>query len=246
DQAYQQQKLAVAQREFTLDEYPHKIKQLQAQLIQAKSEHELALLLLERSRIVAASISIVGRVDVAEGDRVTGNQLLFSIYPFQTMQVRTKIPAPYVAAVVAALADDTAKGKQLFARVDGQDIGLVLNRLAGEADTRGIDALLVAKPNADQLRKGMALTIYLSLPDYPRSVAIPYEALHGVDRGYKVVDGTLQGIELTRLGDTHGPGGELWALVKSDSLADDDWLVTTHLPNAVNGMAVEPQHDYHE
>ena len=246
DEAYQQQKLAVAQREFAMDEYPHKIKQLQAQLTQAKAEHAVALLQLERSRMVAASASIVGRVDVAEGHRVEGNQLLFSVYPFQTMQVRTKIPAPYVAAVVSALAVDSAEGKQLSARVDGQDVELVLNRLAGEADTRGIDALLVAKTNADHLRKGMALTIYLSLPEYTRSVAIPYAALYGVDRAYKVVNGALQGIELIRLGDTQGPDGVLWALVRSDSLAEDDWLVTTHLPNAVNGLVVEPQHANHE
>ncbi len=241
DQAYHQQKLAVAQREFTMDEYPHKIKQLQAQLTQAKVEHELARLQLERSRIVASSTSIVGRVDVAEGDRVEGNQRLFSVYPFQTMNVRAKIPAPYVAAVVSALADDSGKAQQLSARVDGQDIELTLRSLAGEADTRGIDALFIAKSNANRLRKGMALTIYLNLPDYTRSVAIPYEALYGVDRAYKVVNDTMQGVEITRLGDTQGPDGVLWALIQSDALSDNDWLVTTHLPNAVNGLIVEPR-----
>lgn len=161
DQAYRQQKLAVVQREFTMDEYPHKIKQLQAQITQANAELELARLKLERSRIVAASTSIVGRVNVAEGDRVEGSQQLFSVYPFRTMRVRAKIPAPYVAAVVSALADGSTETNQLSARVDGQDIELTLSRLAGEADTRGIDALFVVKSNANRLRKGMALTLSL-------------------------------------------------------------------------------------
>lgn len=241
DQAYQQQQLAVAQRQFSMQEYPHKIKQLRAQLTQAKADLKLAHLQFERSRIIASARSIVGRVNVAEGDRVEGNQLLFSVYPFKSMLVRAKIPAPYVPAIVSALAIDNTDHQQLTARVDGQNIELILSKLSGESDTRGTDALLVAKSNADHLRKGMALTINLNLPEHTQSIAIPYEALYGNDRAYKVVNGKMHGIELTRVGDTHGPNGELWALVKSAALANDDLLVTTHLPNAVNGLIVEPR-----
>ncbi len=241
DQALQQQKLAVSQRQFSLQEYPHKIKQLRAQLTQATADLELADLQLERSRIVAESTSIIGQIDVAVGDQVLQNQALFFVYPFQRMQVRAKIPASYVSTVQSALSVDSVDAKQLIASVDGQDMTLGLSRLAGEADARGIDALLTANTNAHRLRKGMALTIHLSLPAHIKSVAIPYEALYGSDRAYKVVNGEMQGITLIRLGDVLATDGVMWALVKSSALSDGDLLITTHLPNAVNGLAVESQ-----
>jgi len=37
------------------------------------------------------------------------------------------------------------------------------------------------------------------------------------------------------------PDGVIRALVKSDALAQGDLLLTTHLPNAVNGLIVEPK-----
>jgi multidrug efflux pump subunit AcrA (membrane-fusion protein) len=241
DQAFQQQKLAVAQRQFAMQEYPYKTTQLRAQLTQAIADVDVAGLQLERSRMVAESDALVGRIDIAVGDQVQQNQLLFSVYPFHRMQVRAKIPASAVSAVQSALSANSADANQLLASVDGHDVELALMSLAGEADARGVDALLTAKTNAQQLRKGMALTVYLNLPEQTQTLAIPYQALYGVDRAYKVVNGKLQGIALTRLGDVQAPDGVMWALVKSSSLVDGDLLVTTHLPNAVNGLIVEPK-----
>ncbi len=240
-QALQTQTLAVAQRQFSMQEYPHKIKELNAQLKQAQADYSLAKLELERSKKVADTTVIVGRINVAVGDRVEQNQSLFVVYPFNTMQVRAKIPTPYVSAVQSALVTNKQIFKPLTAQAEGYDIELDLNRLAGEADTRGIDALLIASANPEQLRTGMALTIYLSLPEHTDSLVIPYQALYGVDRAYTVVDGRLHGIVITRLGDVPSQDGVMWALVKSRSLSDGDLLVTTHLPNAVNGLVVEPR-----
>ena len=241
EQGLQIQQLAVSQRQFSMQEYPHKVKQLRAQRAQAKADYAVAQLRLERSTVRAESTAIVGRINVAVGNRVEQNNPLFSVYPFNTMQVRAKIPAPYVQTVQSALMATNGEMQTLHARVDRSDIELILNRLAGEADTRGIDALLVAKEHAQQLRTGMALTIYLDLPAHPDSLVIPYEALYGVNQAYKVVDGKLHRIELTRLGDVPMENGEIWALVKSSALSDGDVLVTTHLPNAINGLGVDPQ-----
>ncbi len=239
--ALQTQKLAVAQRQFSMQEYPHKISDLKAQLEQAKADLSLARLALERSRVVARSRLIIGRINAAVGDSVQQNQSLFPVYPYETMQVRAKIPAPYVDIVQAATMMGDKNTDPLLGNVEGIDIELVLSRLSGEADTRGLDALLVARTRPDRLRKGMALTIYLDLPEHAESMAIPYEALYGVDRSYKVVDGKLQGIQLTRLGDVLMEDGVMWALVRSKSLTNGDVLVATHLPNAVNGLAVDSQ-----
>lgn len=241
EQVLQNQKLVVAQRQLALHEYPQKIKELHAQLTQAESDLEVAQLQFERSRIVSRSTAIVGRLDVAVGDRVEQNQLLFSVYPFKSMQVRAKIPSSYLPAVQSVLMGDSEKTSSLSARVVDDPVELVLTRLAGEADSRGIDALLVASSKAEHLRQGMALTVYLDLPAQANSVVIPYEALYGADRAYKVVDGKLKAITVTRLGDVPMQDGIMWALVKSEGLSEDDLLLTTHMPNAVNGLAVDPQ-----
>jgi len=185
EQALQNQQLVVAQRQLLLQQYPHKRNELRAQLSQAQADHALAKLQLERSKTVSTATAIVGRVHVAVGDRVTQNQRLFSIYTLATMQVRAKLPAPDVSTVQSALISDHETIKPLLAHVDGADIELVLERLAGEADTRGIDALLVARTNARQLRTGMALTVYLNLPGQANSLVVPMKrcmALTGLIR----------------------------------------------------------------
>ena len=71
------------------------------------------------------------------------------------------------------------------------------------------------------------------------SVALPYSALYGNDTLYQVLDGRLQRIQVQRVGETMNEQGERRVLVRSTELKAGMEVVTTHLPNAVQGLKVE-------
>jgi hypothetical protein len=83
------------------------------------------------------------------------------------------------------------------------------------------------------------ITLRLQRAPQADVVAVPYTALYGNDRLYKLVDGRLQGITVTALGDYAGAGDQSMLLVKSSQLHVGDQLVTTHLPNAMTGLRAE-------
>ncbi len=243
EQALQVQKLAVSQRELALREFANKTDELQARLKKALADRDLARLQLERSQVSAQSTVVIGRVNAAVGDRVQQNQPLFTVYPLNTMQVRAKIPAPDLTTVQSALMSSDTRHTPLLAKTNHLGIILELVRLAGEADTRGIDALFAVNDHHDILRKGMALTLHLELPPEPHSLLIPYQVIYGMDQAYQVVDNRLHSITLKRLGEALDAHGLTHALVNSDVLNEGDLLMITHLPNAVNGLLVKPHLD---
>ena len=49
----------------------------------------------------------------------------------------------------------------------------------------------------------------------------------------------MRGIDVESLGTREGDGDEERLLVQSDALAPGDALVTTHMPNAIEGLRVE-------
>jgi HlyD family secretion protein len=74
----------------------------------------------------------------------------------------------------------------------------------------------------------------------PDVIAVPYAALFGGRQLYRIVDGRLQVLDVTVLGDAGGAGdAAARLLVKSPALQQGDLLLATHLPNAVSGLKVE-------
>ncbi len=240
-EVYERQALVLTARKLALDDHTARLNQLHAQLQQAEAELASARLDLERSRIHAPFAGYIAQVDVAAGDQVTANQFLLSMYPSDRLEIRAKIPAPFQAELQRTVAG----GETLQATGDfaGEPLQLTLGRIAGEADPRGIDAFFRIDRGAGQLRLGSRLSLALQRPPHDRAVAIPAAALYGSHRIYTLVDGRLQGIEVTRLGERIGRHGSPELLVTSPQLKAGDRIVTSHLPNAVTGLRAEPVPD---
>jgi hypothetical protein len=164
-------------------------------------------------------------------------KVLVSLYPIDNLEVRARIPVRYQAEIQSAI----STGRQLKAHAElaGHSMELTLDRLAGEADPSGIDGLFRIQRGAELLRLGSMMTLQLQRDPQAGVVAVPYTALYGNDRMYKLVDGRLQAITVTALGDYAGAGDQPMLLVKSAQLHAGDQLVTTHLPNAVTGLRAE-------
>ncbi|MCF1181960.1 biotin/lipoyl-binding protein [Marichromatium gracile] len=237
EQDLARQRLAVSERSMRIADYPARRRALEARLQQARAEYEEARLAFARSRVVAPYAGVVSAVEVAVGDQVKTDEVLLSLYPLAGLEVRARIPAPYQAELAAALRN--AGSLPASALVDGGRVGLVLERLAGEADPSGIDGLFTLTEGAEWLRIGQMLTLRLERPLRESVVAVPFAAVYGGNRVYTFVDGRMRAVAVRTLGSWFAPDGEERLLVAAPELVSGDPLVVTHMPNAVDGLRVE-------
>lgn len=232
-------RLNVLSRESAIAEFPARLASLEARLARAQVIEENARRDLARGRVEAPFDGRVTRVDVAPGDDVAARASLLSLFPIDGLEVRAKIPRRFQAELEAALDADTP----LWAVADdGQRFRL--KRLAGESDPIGVDAIFAVEGNAPGLRPGGMVTLQLRRPPVEDALAVPYSALHGADLIYRInAQKRLERLRVERLGEVRQQQGERWLLVRAETLAeslkDGDRVMSTHLPNAVQGLRVE-------
>ena len=220
--------LAVTLREQAIAEHPARLAVLEAKL--AEAERDAA-----RGEVTAPFAARIGVVEAAAGDQVQPNQTILTLYPHDGLYLRAKIPGDRSQELRAAL----AAGERLTARARhaGRTFGATLDRLAGEADARGVDALLRLEPDAD-LPLGAFVDLTLERPVAVDTVPLPFAALNGGERIYTVVDGRLQAVPIERVGEV-GEGGMSKVLVRAQGLGPGSRVMVTHLPNAVGGLKVQ-------
>lgn len=235
-EALKRQQLALSSRSLSLDDHEARLQQLKARLAHAEAEVELAKLDLERSRIVAPFDGFVEKLSVASGDQVKEGQILMSLYPIDKLELRAKLPSTFQHEIQRALID----GAPLLATADyaGAKLQLSLERLSGQADSRGIDALFSILSGQQWLRLGASVSVILQRPAITDAIALPYSAVYDNRRVYRVIDQRMQAVDVDILGE-YQLDGQSWLLILSDQIQPNDTLVTTQLPGAVSGVKVE-------
>ncbi|MCG5500460.1 efflux RND transporter periplasmic adaptor subunit [Ectothiorhodospira lacustris] len=239
----EQQALAVANRQLALDDYEARREQQRARIRRAEAQLAQAGLDLERGHIRAPFDGRVARVDVAPGDRVRVGDALVTLFDTQALEVRVPIPAAHLPAVRQALEMELPPTAQ--ARVDGLTLALELSRLAGEtgAGSAGVEGLFRIISDTRDVPLGRFVSLRLSLPPREQVVALPFEALYGLDRVYRLEDGRMQGLAVRRLGEWVDEDGRERILVSGEALRAGDRIITTRLPNAIDGLRVSAEAD---
>lgn len=219
--------LALTQRQQAIAEHPARLAQLQTQLAEAMRD-------AERGELVAPFAARIGTVEVAAGDQVQAGQTLLSLYSSDALYLRARVPALYAEELRAAL----TRGEHLHARADfgATPLRAHLERISGEADARGVDVLLRIE-DADRVPVGAFVNAALDRPLANDIFAIPPTALHGGDRLYLIENGRLRGLNITRAGERRS-GDQVQLLVRGDALANGMQVLSTHLPHAIDGLAV--------
>ncbi len=236
-QALARQELTVTSRQRQIREHPSRLQALEAKLQKAQAGLAQTMLDLERSRVTAPYDAIVAEVKATEGDQVAGNQVLLSLYAPDSLELRARIPAPYQAELQQAMqSGDALKG---LARMPGAGIQLQLDRLAGQADSNGVDALFKLLAGGEWLRSGQLLRFDLLRPAREPVVAVPYAAVYGQGRVYLLSEQRMRAVDVEIVGPYQGDDGEERLLVQSPSFKSGDSLVLTHLPNAIDGLRAE-------
>lgn len=238
EQAAVQQALAVSNREQSLKNHPTRVRALEARLASNRARLDELELEYERATVRAPYDGVITAVEVTEGDQVSKGAVLARMFALNSLQVRARVPAPYQAELVTALQERD----ELPADAELGDVGLTLalTRIAGEAGPSGVDGLFEITGDPAALRLGQMLTVRLERPARDDVVAVPFRAVYGGGRIYKLEDGRMVGIDVETLGERHNGGdGVERLLVRSPQLRRGDLIVTTHMPNAIDGLRVE-------
>ena len=228
----EKQQIAVQTRKLEVDRYPATRLSIEARNKQAMATLEEARLALERSRITAPFDGIVKQVNVSIGDQVASSQVLLEVYSPESLEIRAHLPQKYIASVQQALNNNHS----IAANVSGQSDSVSLLRTAGESEATGIDIFF---NTSEQSRHGELLTLELRLPEQGGALAIPYQAIYGNSRIYRIADSRLEAVNVETLGQLRTQNGDMMLLVGGEQLRDGDQIVTTHLPNAVTGLLVK-------
>ncbi|NBC13120.1 MAG: HlyD family efflux transporter periplasmic adaptor subunit, partial [Gammaproteobacteria bacterium] len=238
EQAAVQQALAVSNREMSLADHPTRLRALEARLASNQARLQELQLEYERATLRAPYDGIVTGVEVTAGDQVAKGQVLARMFALDSLQVRARIPAPYQAELLTALRQ--AGTLPAAAEIGDTAVALTLDRIAGEAGPSGVDGLFHVASDPAALRLGQMLTVRLERPARDGVIAVPFRAVYGGGRIYKLEDGRMVGVDVETLGEHRGGKDEVERLlVRSPQIEAGDLIVTTHMPNAMDGLRVE-------
>ncbi len=239
----EQARVALDAREQAVNDAPGRLLQAQARTDRLQAALERAQLDLQRSEIRAPMPARVVAVQVSPGERVRVGDPLLRLYALDDLEIRASLPEMLLPRIPPLLRNGTSLRAR--AVVGGQIVHAELVRLSGEAVSgeAGLSAYFRVVDGGTDLPLNRFVQLRLSLPEESASVAVPFEALYGQDRIYRVVDGRMQGLRIERLGEIVDGQGHTRALIRHADLAPDDVLVVTRLPNAVDGLRVGVEMD---
>lgn len=237
-QAEERQAMAVDQRRFSINEHASRRAQLDARLARAKSLLRRAELDLDRTRVKAPFAGRVSRVSVSPGDRVRGGDEILTVYNTAEIEIRAQIPTRQVPLVRDALARGNAL--EANALVDGRRLRARLDRFTAQVERGGggADAYFRVIEGGKDLPLGRTVELIVDLPEVHASIALPYEAVYGTNRIYRLDGDRMRTLDVERVGEQRSTDGSARVLVRSPELQSGDRIVVTQLPNAMDGLRV--------
>lgn len=233
------QQIALVGKKHLVESHTARLRQLTAQYEQARAEEKIAMLDVERAAIKAPFAGRVARLNVSVGERVERNTSLINIYATGRLEVRVQLPFDQMAEIKQSL----AKQEPILARFNyhGRNYQLTLDRLSGEiqGSTAGTDGLFRFNPGMDtkNLPIGETLSLTVILSERPNLLALPTSALYALNRIFIIENGRLKSIAVTVRGYMKQDQQEMVLLTSMYNL-NDQVIVTSHLPNAIDGLKV--------
>jgi len=235
----QRQVLTLKRLNYDIAEHPARAAQLTARKSRAQAMVQQANVDLKRSQIKAPFSGRVSQLHVSIGDRVRSGDNLLSLYDLENLEVRAQIPGRYISQIYTMI-----KQKKVLSAtgiLDEQTLSFKLERLSGEVklDSGGIDGLFSISGNNQMLALGTFVELKLTLAQHDNVVALPFNALYGLNHVYRVNDGYLESVSIERVGEFTSESGETLLLLSGVDLKQGDTIVSTQLPNATTGLRVE-------
>lgn len=247
DQARQQViqlELSIQNRELAIAQYYESVAQLKAQKQQIQSNINQVRLNQKRARIETDQPSQIIDVMVAEGERVSIGQPLVSGYNSDSLHVKSLIPQKHLEALRIA----KGLGEDVLASgyIENKEVMLKLSRFANVADAQhgGVDVYFDIVSGQEHLQVNRNVKLQLNLPAENNVVLLPVTALHAGNRIYRISkEHQLQSLDIVVAGytqtDSSGQDVEKLMLVRSPDLKQGDWIMTSHLTDALEAQVVD-------
>lgn len=230
-------RIALVSRELTVNQHDARMQALSARLEQARAQLEQARLDQSRTAVTAPFNGTVTGIAVSPGERVRPGETLARLYGADRLEVRAQLPMRQLPGIRRAL----NRNQPLHARLtlDGNRHRLELARLAGEvnAGAGGVDALFRFRDDPPPLPLNQTLELTLTLPEQTGLFAVPVSALYQNNTVYRMQEQRLHSISVTVVGSRYVDGKQQ-QLLRSNALSAGDRILTTQLPNAVDGLRV--------
>lgn len=239
-QALERQAISLSSRQQAVDEHEARLAEVEAARDRAEALRDQARLELERTTVRAPFNGRIAKVLVSPGRRARVGDPLVSLYDTDELVIRAQLPNRHLPAIRAAM----TAGQPLSVRgvIDGISIGADLRSLAGEAasGTGGVDGLFRVSDGGEQISQGRFVRVALSLPSRDDLIALPHESIYGTDRIYILDENSrMRSQRVERVGEVRVANGETRVLVRAEGLAAGATVVTTQLPNALDGLRVQ-------
>ncbi len=227
-------------REQIIKGHNIRLNGLKAKLQRAKTALELAELDLQRTQIKAPFDGQITTTQVSPGDRVRPGDTLLEIFDRGSLELTGTIAQRYTSAIQSSL----NKNVPLTATTNrqGKILTATLDRISGnvDKDSGGLLAIFKIDSSDTGLSLGRNLRLQLQLPEINQTFVAPNTAIFGTNRVYKIIDGRLKAVQVTRLGDYPPTDGTPSSLLQSNEISNGDMLLKTQLPNAIENLLVEP------
>jgi multidrug efflux pump subunit AcrA (membrane-fusion protein) len=237
-QQEQQQLLAITQRRLSIDDFESRQKLWLARLEKAEAALKKSELDLARTEIKAPYAGRVIKVMVSEGDRTTIGAQLVQLYDDARLEVRTQVPSRYLPALQQVI--DNAGTLRAEMTNNGHSVALELDRLSASVTPGqgGVDAFFRIREGTLPAL-GTTVEIGLDLPVLDQVVLLSTDALYGADRVYRVQEDILRSLKVRRLGQRQGPDGRQLMILDGKSFDDEDRVLSSRLPQAIDGLRVK-------
>ena len=234
ERAEQQARQAVTARNASIREHPSRVAVLEAELQRTSIALNKTQRDLEETVITAPYSGRITQVHVAIGNHVGIGSPLIDLYKYADTEIRTVIPNRHLQKVRTALSN----GETLtaVADFDGQPLSLALDRLAAIVDPGrgGVDGYFrLVSDTYPEL--GRTLTLALSLPAVSNAITVPFEAVYGSNRVFKLESTHMKAVQIERHGQIQRDGTS-YIVATSDELQRDELMIITQLANASEGL----------
>lgn len=238
-QSEARQKLAIQNRRYQIDEHDARIAQLQAKRKQANARLELAKLELERTRLVSPVTGRITSKHVAVGQRVRNGDALVSLFDKAQLEVIAQVPWNRFNQISAYLKQGMALSANLF--LADRKITASLERVESEVEPGkgGVNVVFTLTDLVIDIPLGQLVDLELLLPKQENVVVLPYEALYGLDKVYRIVEDRLVATNVQVLGESVSRAGTgRYVVIQSEELVDEDQVLITKFANAMEGLRV--------
>ncbi|MFU8762967.1 MAG: efflux RND transporter periplasmic adaptor subunit [Haliea sp.] len=232
------QQIEFARQQGLVAKQPQRLASARARLESAAAREQDQQRSLQQTRVRAPFAGRVARVAAAPGDRVRPGQTLLALYDDRALQLRVPVPGSVAGTLKRAL----VAGDAIEAFVGEQEMPARLLQLASEvgSGSTGLEAIFTLPESAGASHElGRAVDLFLRLPASGPAVALPLQSLYGQKRIYLVENSRLRALEVITLGSRRNALGELEVLVDASAIPANTRVLTSDLPQASSGLAVE-------